>query len=120
MKIYLATPVNGRSEKTLREKQLAAMERIDYMTEIVRGLYPDAEFINPVRKILTYHKGLMDRESTIMGTCVQMVMDSDLVIFDDGWMESKGCRMEHFAAFTYRKKIMAFESILLSSELSSL
>lgn len=117
MKIYLATPVNGRKEETLAEKQEAAMKRLDYIAELVKEFYPDAECINPVRKILTYHKGLMDRESTIMGTCVKMVMDSDMIVLDDGWMSSNGCKLERSAAFIYGKQIKTLSGLLIEEEL---
>lgn len=46
MKIYLATPVNGRKEGTLEEKQEAAQERINEMADYMGRIYPDAEFMS--------------------------------------------------------------------------
>lgn len=105
MKIYLATPVNGRKEKTLRKKQKAAMQRLDEMAEFLRGKFKDAEFINPVRTILTYHNGAEDHEALIMGSCVKMVMMCDMIILDDGWENSSGCTVERFVAMQYGKKV---------------
>ena len=46
MQIYIATPVNGRKEKTLAEKRAAAYERVKEMAEYLRRRYPDALFVS--------------------------------------------------------------------------
>ena len=110
MTIYLATPVNGRSEKTLREKMKAAYERVKEMKEAARKEYPNAEFKSSF-DILTLKFYMYDEdmppipEPTIMGLCVCMVMDSDIVIMDEKWEYSKGCKIEHFVAKESNKTI---------------
>lgn len=105
MKIYIATPVNGRKEATLNEKRLAACNRVRELVDKLREKYPNAEFhssfslgICPI--------GVMLSESAIMGLCVQRVMESDVVFFDWGYEQSKGCTVEHTTALTYGKKII--------------
>lgn len=114
MKIYLASPVNGRKEKNLKEKQKAAMKRIDEMADYLVKFYPDAEFINPVRK--TYWAS--ERESRIMGMCVQMVMEGNMVILDDGWESSQGCTVERFVAMQYGKQVETLNHIKLKEKLN--
>lgn len=105
MKIYLATSVNGRKEKTLEEKQEAAQARINEMADYMRRFYPDAEFMSSFDIFeLKYGIGNIS-EAIIMGVCVRMVIESDLVIFDDGWESSNGCNVEHYVAMQYGKQI---------------
>lgn len=117
MKIYIATPVNGRKENTLEEKQKAAMARVDSIADWMKELYPDAEFINPIRVILTYHNGAEDHEALIMGSCVRMVMQSDLVVLDDGWDSSQGCRLEKYTAMVYDIKWVTMAWLRLNDKL---
>lgn len=101
MKIYIATPVNGRKEKTLEEKQKAAEQRVDEIADFLMELYPDAEFMSSFNIIgVKYHVGDLS-EAVIMGSCVRMVMESDLVVLDDGWDSSQGCRLEKYTAMVY-------------------
>ena len=110
MKIYIATPVNGRSEATLEEKRLAAYYRMCEIRKQLHWKFPDAEFhssfdehIAPIRR---------DRfdiewyEATIIGRCVTEVMNCDAILMDWGYEQSKGCTVEHTTALTYGKKII--------------
>lgn len=117
-KIYLATPVNGRKEKKQGERQWAAMNRIDDMASYLRTWFPDAEIINPIRAILIYHNGSRYDEAHVMGHCVRMVMESDIVILDDGWENSKGCTVERFVALQYGKQVYTFNHFKLKEKLN--
>ena len=109
MKIYIATPVNGRQEATIEEKRKAAYHRVCYLQEKLRGIYPDAEFHSSfdddIAPITESGKTCWS-EPSIMGACVQRVMECDRVYFDIGWMDSKGCRVEYTTAIMYQKKIL--------------
>lgn len=119
MKIYLASPVNGRKEKTLKEKQKAAMKRIDEMADYLVKFYPDAEFMSSFNIIgVKYHVDDLS-EAVIMGACVRMVMESDMVILDDGWERSKGCTVERFVAWEYGKKVETLNHIKLKEKLDN-
>ena len=116
MKVYIATPVNSRSEATIEEKREAAYKRIkeiEYrLSKEVKG-YEFAEFhssfdadIAPINLELTkkmYGMGLPS-ESVIMGKCVQRVMECDVIVLDNGWSLSRGCNLERFAALMYGKE----------------
>lgn len=121
MKIYIATPVNGRSEATLEEKRQAAYKRVcelavkiaklmNMRIEVHSAFDEDIAPINVdlTRKMYGYK---LPSEAVIMGKCVQRVMECDAILLDDGWMESKGCLLEHYAAFDYRKKIFRLENL---------
>lgn len=117
MKIYLATPVNGRKEKTLIQKQLAAKKRVEEMKNYLRRWYPDAEYLS-VYDIDT-PSGLMKlSEPLIMGLCVELVMTCDTIILDDGWENSQGCTVEYFVAMQYGKQVETLNHIMLKEKLN--
>lgn len=39
--------------------------------------------------------------NTCMGKTIEKILECDEVIFADGWADSRGCRMEHFACENY-------------------
>ena len=109
MKIYIATPVNGRPEATIEEKRKAAYHRVCNLQEKLRTIYPDAEFhssfdldIAPIKSPFEY----IPTEAEIMGKCVQRVMECDAIYMDKGWFNSDGCSVEHNTAVVYKKKII--------------
>lgn len=101
---YIATPVNGRTEATIEEKQAAARQRIDYIKRKLKKHYPQAVFKHSFR-IVRVREGKAISEAAIMGLCTKMVMQSDIVFVDDRWWKSKGCKVERFIAQTYGKQI---------------
>lgn len=117
MKIYLATPVNGRKEKTLAEKQSAAERRINEMADFMMKLYPDAEFMSSFNIIgVKYHLNDLS-EAVIMGACVRMVMESDLVVMDENWRDSRGCWVEQTVAQQYGIRIESFARLQLMEKI---
>lgn len=117
MKIYIVTPVNNRKEATLEEKRQAAYKRVKDLEYMISKCINGAEFaefhssfdgdIAPLNLELTRKMYGFDlpSEAVIMGKCVQRVMECDLVFVDKEWDSSKGCRLEHKAAFLYGKNI---------------
>lgn len=105
MQIYIATPVNARKEATLAKKQRAAFLRVkELKQEILRHL-PDAEVVSVFSMITVGRKVKPEDEPRIMGACIQMVMESDIILMDDGWGDSHGCKVERFTAQEYGKQI---------------
>jgi len=105
MKVYIATPVNARKEATLIEKQRAALARVNELKTKVLELHPSATILSSVGNIVVARKGLPEREAAIMGSCIRMVMESDIIVLDRGWWDSKGCNVEKYTAETYGKQI---------------
>ena len=122
-KIYLATPVNGRKEKTLREKMKGALKNVQALAKIILNTYPDAEFMSSfeipdIRAIINDHVDVqMPSEAKIMGECVRMVMESDMIVLDDGWECSQGCTVERFVAMQYGKQVKTINSFKLAEQL---
>jgi hypothetical protein len=105
MKVYIATAVNGRKEPTLQEKQRAALVRVNEIKAKVKELHPSASVWSSVGNIVVARKGMPEREAAIMGSCVRMVMESDILVLDRGWWDSKGCNVEKYTAETYGVQI---------------
>jgi nucleoside 2-deoxyribosyltransferase len=125
MKIYLATPVNGRKEKTLHEKMKAALANIQAMAKIVIKAYPDAEFMSSfeipdIRALVNNHPVALPTEARIMGECVCMVMEADMIVLDDGWECSQGCTVERFVAMQYGKQVKTINSFKLNEVLKEI
>ena len=106
MKIYIATPVNARKEGTLEEKREAAWKRVMHLRKIIKETNPKAEchssFDLDIAPLNCYNWS----EPSIMGACVQRVMECDAIFMDWGYENSKGCTIEHTTALTYGKKII--------------
>ena len=127
MKIYLATPVNARKEKTIRAKMKAALKNAQEMAAIILKAYPevkmtDMEFvasfdIEVIRAFVNDHDVALPSEAEIMGECVRMVMEADMIVLDDGWECSQGCTVERFVAMQYGKQVKTINSFKLAEQL---
>ena len=115
-KIYLATPVNGRKEPTLREKEIAAYNRILEMRVYLRQWYPEAEFYYVFNLLFSDTLENLP-ESHIMGACVEAVMKCDIIILDDGWEDSNGCNVERYVADRYGKQVYTMKRFMLKEKL---
>ena len=109
LKIYLATPVNGRQEATLKEKREAAYKRVKEMSELIRRKHPDAELHSSFDDDISPIGGVVWSEAGIMGLCVMRVMECDMVVMDSGWQVSRGCTVESFVAIQYGKNVLPIE-----------
>lgn len=116
LNVYIATPVNGRTEATLLEKQKTAQQRCYKLMEEIKKHYPDAECWSSVTNMVIARQGLPEREADIMGNCVRHVMLSDIVFLDWGHVYSKGCGIEQFVASTYGKKIIYAKDLGIEPE----
>jgi hypothetical protein len=105
MKIYIATPVNARKEPTLEKKQIAAYERVEELTRMVKAHLPKANVCSVFSAIVVRKNGQPVSEDKIMGACVRKVMQCDVILMDDGWGDSHGCKVERFTAQEYGKEI---------------
>ena len=111
MKIYIATPVNARSEATLVRKREKASDRVAEIIGFIEDYYTEKE---PDISIECHSSFDIDiaplysnkPEPEIMGACVQRVMECDAILMDWGYEQSKGCTVEHTTALTYGKKII--------------
>ncbi len=103
MRIYIATPINGRKEPTFQEKREAAAKRTELIKSQLQRDYPKATITTPF-DIVPVTEQITEAEA--LGRCIATVMRSDLVYLDKGWRQSQGCRLEHHTAKIYHKDIL--------------
>ena len=111
MKVYIATPFNGRPEATIEEKRKAAYHRVCHLKVALKRLMPDAEFHSSFDEDIapiTESGKTCWSEPSIMGACVQRVMECDTIYLDKNWYKSKGCRLEYYTADIYAKQIIKY------------
>lgn len=109
-KIYIATPINARSEKTFRDKYIAAKHRVNLLREIIRY---DERFPKDIELVSSFDLNPLGKytESQAMGRCVAEVMDSDAIYLDHAWQSSNGCNLEYRTAKIYGKKIYEHDNL---------
>ncbi len=105
MKIYIATPVNARKEPTLVKKMAAAYERVEELTRMVKAHLPKANVCSVFSAFVVCKNGQPVSEDKIIGACVRKVMQCDVILMDDGWGDSHGCKVERYTAQEYGKEI---------------
>ena len=115
MKIYLATPVNGRKEKTLAAKLTAALRRVQEMKHYLEKRVDGAEYYSSMDM---WNDLATMTEAQIMGECTRMVMESDLVVLDDGWECSRGCTVERYIALQYDVPVRTLARLKLDDVLT--
>lgn len=91
MKIYISLPITGyelSERRNYAERVKARLKRINQQAEVVTpfDVNPDQE--------LSY--------AEYMGNDIAALLTSDAVYFCKGWDKSRGCRLEHSAAFEYK------------------
>lgn len=59
------------------------------------------------------------RESYIMGSCVRLVMESDMVVMDEDWRDSRGCWVEQVTAQQYGIRIESYRRLQLMERIGA-
>ena len=95
MKVYFSQPMRGKSETyILALQEMAAdalrrhFEEAGELVEIIDSYRPEYKDASPLWAI---------------GESLKQMAQADLVAFLPGWAEARGCRVEHYAAYQYRK-----------------
>lgn len=109
MRIYIATPINARKGKDMREKLAAAKQRV----ELLKDILSDDDKFKDDELLSTFDVPHRDRynETLILGDCVTAVLNCDGIYLDHGWQTSKGCNLEYRAAKIYGKMIFEHDKL---------
>lgn len=103
MKIYISLPITGKDIEEVEASIIFAKAIIEK-----KGHTP----VSPLDQDTTQDY------ATLMGNDIRALLLCDSVVFLDGWEESKGCRLEYFAATIYEKKrFLKIDDIPESTEL---
>lgn len=104
LKIYIATPVNARRERTHVERFIAARDRVQHLKEVIAGgiCSPDGLMYNVGKCVSTFDvNDSCASEAEAMGRCIELLMTCDAIYLDHGWLQSKGCNLEYRCAKIY-------------------
>lgn len=116
MKIYIATPINNRPEKTMEERLKAAKERVEQIVQYMRDAQPIVQGSkNPLRTAeycSTFDVnplGCNHTEAEAMGNCIRLLLECDAIMIDKGMaIHSKGMDVEHYTANAFGKSILYY------------
>ena len=98
MRVYLSHPYGRKPENKRRSKIIAKLYREMWAAEGA-----DHEIINPLVEL--EKESERNTEPQMLALAVELLRKCDAVLFAPGWKNSRGCRMEHMAAFADGMKI---------------
>lgn len=109
MKLYIATPINGRREQGFANKYKAARQRVSQLKEMLKldNRFYGYTFVSS----FNVNKSQNISEAEAMGNCIQAVMECDAIYLDHAWQSSKGCNLEYRAAKIYDKYIFEHDKL---------
>lgn len=112
MRLYIATPINARKERTTQERFRAAKYRCEMLREI---LTDEPEFSRFTEIVTPFDINPTERqysEDVALGRCVTAVLKSDAIYLDHCWQSSKGCNLEYRTAKIYGKEIIEHDRLV--------
>ena len=97
-KVYISLPISGHNLNDVRR-------RIEDVSELLKskGYIP----VSP----LEVQSNLNAPYSELMGNDIKALLECDAIILLDGWENSKGFRLEKYAASLYNKPVFIKEFI---------
>ena len=95
MNIFISQPMNGKSIEEIRARQ-------QEIKQILQSYFPNEE-IKIIESIVT------DTDKSpvwCLGYSVMRMDKADLVVFDKGWRQARGCKVEYDVCSYYGFKFM--------------
>ena len=114
-KVYFATPVNGRMERTFEEKKLAALKRCIEVRQLLAREQPDwmvtfSFTVCPINEPID--------EPTAMARCYDLLRRCDMIILDRNWTSSEGCNKERMFAKRHGIFVLTLKDVMKLSEVN--
>lgn len=111
-KVYFATPVNGRMERTFEEKKLAALKRCIEVRQLLAREQPDwivtfSFTVCPINEHID--------EPTAMARCYDLLRRCDMIVLDRDWTNSEGCNKERRFAIHHGIFALTLNDVLKES-----
>lgn len=111
MRLYIATPINARKEKTVKERFCAAKYRCGILRDLLSEEKEFQRFTEIVTPFDVNPTEQQYSEDIALGRCVTAVLKSDAIYLDHGWQSSKGCNLEYRTAKIYGKEIIEYDKM---------
>ena len=92
VKVFISQPMAGRTDEEITAERIKAISTVEKR-------YPACY----VMGIDSFTKDALNNSDPIteLGKCVSLMADADVVVFCNGWVDSKGCNVEHEVADQY-------------------
>ena len=95
MKVFISLPMNGKTDKEIKETQDKAIKAIKsiYNTDDVEKIESFLDTEAP--------EGLKEPGLWYLGESIKLLADADLAVFVEGWSLARGCIVEYEACKKY-------------------
>ena len=94
-KLFISQPMNGLSDEAIETRR-------NEIIEAVKEDYGDIEVID------SFFKGAPHDAKPLwfLGESLKKLSEADIVFFEDGWENARGCKIEHECASAYGLSII--------------
>ena len=92
-KIFISQPMGGKSKEQIK------VEREEIITKAKALFNEDVEIIES--HFVNYNPSGGCRAMKFLAKSIELLADSDVVYFADGWQYARGCKIEHDCAVEY-------------------
>ena len=91
-KIYIAQPMGGRTDEEILQERVSILKLME-------------DIVGPnIEEVPSFFRG-EEREKMkplrMLGMGLELMSDSDTIVFAPNWEDARGCRIEHEAAVQY-------------------
>ena len=100
IKLFVSLPMRGLSEREIRKR----MNYLKYLVELELG--EDVILIDSFIENEPDSKEINNIGLYFLGESIKELAYADIVIFANGWMKARGCKVEYKAAVEYEVKIL--------------
>ena len=99
-KLFVSLPMRGLNEREIRKR----MNYLKYLVEL--ELKEEVILIDSFIKDEPDSKEINNIGLYFLGKSIEEMAYADIVVFANGWMKARGCKVEYKAAVEYEVKIL--------------
>lgn len=97
-KVFISQPMTGRSVKEITAERQSIIDFLEQLNTGLSNLGLSVEVINAFN-VQAFTSNI--HPLLLIGDCIKKMSEADIVVFANGWTQSKGCRIEHQCAVDY-------------------
>lgn len=92
-KFFISQSMRGLSQEEIKERR-------EFLTDLIEQSYDRAIILD------SFLEGAKDVDPLVcLGHAITIMSKADAVVFDTGWQEARGCKIEYEVAKAYGKQI---------------
>ena len=94
IRVFISQPMSGRTVQEIKDERASALAELSRSAK-----FKDAILI----EINSFNENALNNSNPVteLGKCVSLMADADVVVFCNGWVDSKDCNVEHEVANQY-------------------